>query len=80
VVRSKEPALRNTAMKRSVSCRVTPIACFCPRRYFYPSRPTDIGEDEKIAENLLVIRPKELAKVYFYNWEREKEHSSLYIG
>ena len=31
--------------------------------------------EEKNAENLLVIRSKELAKVYAENWERHREHS-----
>jgi phosphatidylserine/phosphatidylglycerophosphate/cardiolipin synthase-like enzyme len=32
------------------------------------------------AENLLVIRSKDLAKVYIENWERHKEHSERYEG
>ncbi|MGA2107294.1 MAG: phospholipase D family protein [Syntrophorhabdales bacterium] len=33
--------------------------------------------EERSAENLLVIRSKELAKIYMGNWERHREHSSL---
>jgi len=36
--------------------------------------------EEKNAENLLVIRSKELAKGYNENWERHKEHSTKYEG
>lgn len=32
------------------------------------------------AENLLVIRSKELAKGYIENWEKHKEHSDRYEG
>ena len=32
------------------------------------------------AENLLLIRSKELAKTYIENWERHKEHSERYEG
>jgi len=32
------------------------------------------------AENLLVIRSKELASTYIENWERHKEHSESYSG
>jgi phosphatidylserine/phosphatidylglycerophosphate/cardiolipin synthase-like enzyme len=33
--------------------------------------------EEKNAENLLLIRSKELTKVYIENWERHKEHSAV---
>lgn len=36
--------------------------------------------EEKNAENLLVLRSKELAKGYIENWERHKEHSEKYEG
>jgi len=32
------------------------------------------------AENLLVIRSKDLAKVYIENWEKHKEHAGRYGG
>jgi phosphatidylserine/phosphatidylglycerophosphate/cardiolipin synthase-like enzyme len=32
------------------------------------------------AENLLVIRSKELAKIYIDNWEKHKRHSEVYKG
>ena len=35
---------------------------------------------EKNAENLLVIRPKDMAKVSSDNWERHKENSERYMG
>lgn len=34
--------------------------------------------EEKNAENLLIIRNKELAKVYLNNWQRHREHSEVY--
>jgi len=34
--------------------------------------------EEKNAENLLIIRSKELAKIYLENWERHREHSEPY--
>jgi phosphatidylserine/phosphatidylglycerophosphate/cardiolipin synthase-like enzyme len=34
--------------------------------------------EEKNAENVLVIRSKELAKIYMENWNRHKEHSTMY--
>lgn len=36
--------------------------------------------EEKNAENLLIIKNKELAKIYLDNWERHKEHSEKYEG
>jgi hypothetical protein len=36
--------------------------------------------EEKNAENLLVLRSRELAKAYIDNWERHKVHSSIYMG
>ena len=36
--------------------------------------------EEKNAENLLVIRNKELAKEYMNNWYKHKEHSEKYAG
>lgn len=36
--------------------------------------------EEKNAENLLIIRSKELAKSYVENWQRHKQHSELYQG
>ncbi len=36
--------------------------------------------EEKNAENLLVLRSKELARGYIENWERHKEHSEKYQG
>jgi len=36
--------------------------------------------EEKNAENLLVIRSKELASSYRENWQRHKEHSERYEG
>ena len=36
--------------------------------------------DEKNAENLLVIRSKELAQTYLENWERHKAHSVMYVS
>ena len=34
--------------------------------------------EEKNAENLLIIRDKEIAEIYIGNWERHKEHSEAY--
>jgi phosphatidylserine/phosphatidylglycerophosphate/cardiolipin synthase-like enzyme len=34
--------------------------------------------EEKNAENVLVIRSKELAKIYMENWNKHKEHSTMY--
>jgi len=34
--------------------------------------------EEKNAENLLIIKNKELAKIYLENWEKHKEHSERY--
>jgi phosphatidylserine/phosphatidylglycerophosphate/cardiolipin synthase-like enzyme len=34
--------------------------------------------EEKNAENLLVIKSKELAKVYLENWEKHRDHSISY--
>ncbi len=34
--------------------------------------------EEKNAENLLIIKSKELAKSYIDNWNRHKEHSEIY--
>jgi len=36
--------------------------------------------EEKNAENLLIIRNKDLAKIYMENWEKHKEHSEKYEG
>jgi phosphatidylserine/phosphatidylglycerophosphate/cardiolipin synthase-like enzyme len=36
--------------------------------------------EEKNAENLLIIRNKDLAKVYTENWEKHKGHSERYEG
>lgn len=36
--------------------------------------------EEKNAENLLIIRNKDLAKVYIENWMRHREHSEKYEG
>ena len=36
--------------------------------------------EEKNAENLLVLRSKELARTYIENWQRHKEHSERYGG
>lgn len=36
--------------------------------------------EEKNAENLLIIRSKELAQKYIENWERHKGHSEPYAG
>ena len=34
--------------------------------------------EEKNAENVLVIKSKELAKIYMENWNKHKEHSTMY--
>lgn len=34
--------------------------------------------EEKNAENVLIIKNKELSKIYIENWERHKEHSERY--
>jgi phosphatidylserine/phosphatidylglycerophosphate/cardiolipin synthase-like enzyme len=34
--------------------------------------------EERNAENLLIIRSKELAGIYIENWRRHKEHSEKY--
>lgn len=34
--------------------------------------------EEKNAENLLIIHDQELARLYFENWERHREHSEIY--
>ena len=36
--------------------------------------------EEKNAENLLIIKSKELAKTYIDNWNKHKEHSERYEG
>ena len=36
--------------------------------------------EERNAENLLIIRSKQLAKDYLDNWEKHKAHSEKYIG
>nr|CBX27153.1 hypothetical protein N47_A11820 [uncultured Desulfobacterium sp.] len=36
--------------------------------------------EEKNAENLLIIRNKDLAKIYTGNWYKHKEHSEVYQG
>jgi phosphatidylserine/phosphatidylglycerophosphate/cardiolipin synthase-like enzyme len=36
--------------------------------------------EEKNAENLLIIRNKELAKIYIDNWNKHKDHSDIYLG
>ena len=36
--------------------------------------------EEKNAENLLIMRNRELAKVYIDNWYRHREHSEKYEG
>ena len=38
------------------------------------------GAEEQNAENLLVIRSKELADVYLRNWQAHAEHSEPYAG
>ena len=34
--------------------------------------------EEKNAENLLILKSKDLARVYISNWEEHKEHSEPY--
>jgi phosphatidylserine/phosphatidylglycerophosphate/cardiolipin synthase-like enzyme len=34
--------------------------------------------EEKNAENLLIIKSKELAGIYIDNWKKHREHSELY--
>jgi phosphatidylserine/phosphatidylglycerophosphate/cardiolipin synthase-like enzyme len=36
--------------------------------------------EEKNAENLLIIKSKELAKIYIENWNKHKDHSEKYEG
>ena len=36
--------------------------------------------EEKNAENLLILKSKELAKIYLDNWQKHKKHSTLYQG
>jgi phosphatidylserine/phosphatidylglycerophosphate/cardiolipin synthase-like enzyme len=36
--------------------------------------------EESNAENVLIIRSKELAREYFENWERHQAHSEGYIS
>jgi phosphatidylserine/phosphatidylglycerophosphate/cardiolipin synthase-like enzyme len=36
--------------------------------------------EQNNAETLLVIRSKDLAKVYIENWERHKEHAGRHVG
>jgi phosphatidylserine/phosphatidylglycerophosphate/cardiolipin synthase-like enzyme len=36
--------------------------------------------EEKNAENLLIIKSKELAKRYTENWRSHREHSEVYPG
>lgn len=36
--------------------------------------------EEKNAENLLIIKSKELAKIYLGNWMIHKTHSQEYTG
>jgi hypothetical protein len=36
--------------------------------------------EEKNAENLLIIRNKELAEFYIDNWNKHKNHSDPYLG
>lgn len=36
--------------------------------------------EEKNAENLLILKSKELAKVYIDNWNKHKAHSQEYKG
>ena len=37
-------------------------------------------DEEKNAENLLIIKSKELAKNYIENWDNHKKHSNRYEG
>ena len=36
--------------------------------------------EEKNAENLLILKSKDLAKLYIENWNRHKQHSEQYAG
>jgi phosphatidylserine/phosphatidylglycerophosphate/cardiolipin synthase-like enzyme len=36
--------------------------------------------EEKNAENLLIIRDEELAKIYLVNWNKHRDHSERYEG
>ena len=36
--------------------------------------------EEKNAENLLILKNKELAKIYIDNWNRHRKHSGKYMG
>lgn len=36
--------------------------------------------EEKNAENLMIIRNKDLARIYIENWEKHKGHSEKYGG
>ena len=36
--------------------------------------------EEKNAENLLILKNKELARIYIENWEKHKEHSEKFEG
>ena len=36
--------------------------------------------EEKNAENLLILKSKELAKTYIHNWIKHREHSEMYKG
>jgi len=36
--------------------------------------------EESNAENVLIIRSKDLAREYLDNWEKHKGHSEVYIG
>src|SRR5208283_5096110 len=39
-----------------------------------------MAAEEKNAENLLIVKSKELAKTYIDNWNKHKEHSERYEG
>ena len=36
--------------------------------------------EEKNAENLLILKNKELAKIYIDNWTKHRKHSQKYTG
>jgi phosphatidylserine/phosphatidylglycerophosphate/cardiolipin synthase-like enzyme len=36
--------------------------------------------EEKNAENLLILKNKELAAIYINNWNKHKDHSESYEG
>ncbi len=36
--------------------------------------------EEKNAENLLILKNKELAKIYIDNWNKHRKHSEEYMG